>query len=509
MEKQKKKYLKKLSLPLLCYMAIFDSVSLFGMDPNDNSNQENKKILRKSIPSITNEEVNLINFFEQNSYSEEGLERKEFKKKPIRQLSFYKNTSSKISDISDSDIEPSIRKKTFERSSSSSLSPKESLKDGPCSLSIGESAEHNSPTTSSEKSKWSNSSPLKKEKSKRCSSPSKYPAELKKNNSPSLNSEKLKRSRSFSRTEKLKMHSLFSSKTNSLEKNSSSSVSPTSKQNIEEIYFESLTLLKKKGTAEDNSSMYYIEFVEFYFNKRKLDLELKNILLFSPPESTFVLSEAEKMLAIFETEKTLVPSKLGTILVYSYAFFTDEKYLFAAFKELKKIYPMEITAFLEQLALAAFPNGIKELKLAEVEFNELKKELVISPIFNIFLCNDITINELISVNIKKISAALIYDQLNGFNGVEMNNVHIGKFIDALMARDRYLFEAISIKDIKNDLENQQSPPESITTLRKHFNQTASWVALNIVSSDTEKERDKRFKLFCCIGKLLLQRNNFY
>lgn len=475
MTKRKKKILKKISLQLICYAVIFDSVNLVAMELEENLDHENKKNVIPKISSTKNDTLTFTEFLEQNTVPDKDNEKNGVKKQLVRRLSSIQKSSKNINQSSETKIiNQTLETKSFEVSSLIFPSSEELQKNNPSSV----DSQNSSPSSvSPEGLKRSSSSSVESQKS----SPTSVSSELVQTDSSSS-----------SRTKKEKRTSTSFISSDDVKRNSSSSKS-------EKSIMSNFPFLKTKKSENISSSLNF---------HPESDREEKN--LETSPHS--LAQEVNKWdesyieCAEYFFRKCKSPSEAGKILAYSAPLFiSDYKCLFAGLIHLKQQYSLEITAFLEQLVLAAFPNGIKNLQSAETEFNELKKGLMIPPLLNLCFSNNFMPTDSIHEKVQTISDLIILNELHNFQLTDVNDFHVAKFMNGLLARDRYLFERISLKDI----QKEKSQPESILTLVKHFNRTSFWVALNIVSSDTQEERKKRFKLFCFVGNLLLESKNFH
>lgn len=192
-------------------------------------------------------------------------------------------------------------------------------------------------------------------------------------------------------------------------------------------------------------------------------------------------------------------SNTANILVSSYPVFVDEKHLFVFLNELTKTDAEQIHGFLEKLVLAAFPNGIDNLTLAQEEFNALKKGFYI-PLLNLPILSKCSLEPVELIN---------PDAANRINKIDSKRFDIGKFVKALKDRDTRFFRNIKLTEIKAYLENQKNPPKIIETLGKHFDRTTDWIIWQIVSQKEQEERDRLIHNFLFTGRVLLESHNFH
>jgi hypothetical protein len=218
--------------------------------------------------------------------------------------------------------------------------------------------------------------------------------------------------------------------------------------------------------------------------------------------------------------KEEILSEISKTLVYSYSFFTNEQYFFSELNKIKKIYPKEIQAFLKELVLAAFPNGIANLELGLSALNELKEGLIDDPVFNWRYLKNFS-----SISISKNFTILIEkDEFNqskmpwwDFSTlIEKNESNtskkswdVDKFILAITTRDLDLFQAVELSDFRDFAENTKKLAKSMIDVSTHCNKTSEWITLQILSQKEQKERVALIKKFVSISYLLLKSNNFH
>lgn len=200
-------------------------------------------------------------------------------------------------------------------------------------------------------------------------------------------------------------------------------------------------------------------------------------------------------------------SEIAKKIIYSYPFFTHEQHFFTALNKIKAFYPEEIQAVLRELALAAFPNGIDNLKLGLSAFNALKEGLIDDPLLNWDL-----LKNLLTVVIPNKSPILIEQkkpaQSNIISFCEWKLWDVSMFMNALTARDLALFKAVRPSDFKDFMDNPKNLSESMINLSTHCNKTSEWIALQVLSQKGDEEKRAAIEKFALIGFLLLNENNF-
>lgn len=208
-------------------------------------------------------------------------------------------------------------------------------------------------------------------------------------------------------------------------------------------------------------------------------------------------------------KKSKSPRETAYTIAHSYFIFTCEKELLSQLLKYKKEYPREIVAFLEELIFSGFPNGIKNLQLADVELEELKKGLVSAPILDQCFINDFTPNAHQVKFSKRLSSLMAQNLLIWDNPIKWEEFDLGAFFKALTARDICLAQAIHSMDFKAHLENQKKSVDSIRALGEYSDRTTRWVRLQILSIPDKQTRDRRIKQFVLTCRALIQEKNFH
>lgn len=249
MKNRKQKILKKISLQLICYAVIFDSVHLVAMESEEDPNQEKGKVVTVNPSSGKYDTLTFAEFIEQSPDPGKGKV-KDRTKQLVRKLS---TTQKSFSNPLEKPTDPIVKIKNLKITSPSYLSPEELKNNSPssenwekyernCSCSVGPEelkrnsssleSPKNSPTSvspeelkrsssssvdsqkssptsvSPEELQRNSSSPLRTKEEKRTSSPSIKSGKSSKHNSFSLNSEKFRRRGSSANIKYLKTKNL-------------------------------------------------------------------------------------------------------------------------------------------------------------------------------------------------------------------------------------------------------------------------------------------------------------
>lgn len=193
------------------------------------------------------------------------------------------------------------------------------------------------------------------------------------------------------------------------------------------------------------------------------------------------------------------------VVIYSYPLFTSEGCLFTLLTELKKTHPQQIIAFLTQLVLEGFPNGIDHFKAALVEFNALKNGLPLPPLLS---------NPFLDKYFVKPSELISPSSIGEVNSIKLKDISLANcegdflrdFANALAYENICLLSAITPEDMKNYLKDGEAPPETIAALGRHRDRIINWIAWQIVMQEDEEKRARLFQRTFFIG--LSHKHNF-
>lgn len=199
---------------------------------------------------------------------------------------------------------------------------------------------------------------------------------------------------------------------------------------------------------------------------------------------------------LFKSSKSHI--EIAKILIYSSPAFMDDKEFFGQLTHLKHKYPKIITEFLKQLGVEGVPNGIKNLQSAETELNELKKGLGDFPLLDMFLSNNFLQNDHSGEFIKILPS---HNELDESPQINLENLDIGRCARALLFRDKMLFWRVPLNGL---IES-----EAKNVLEMHAEHASNWFALQIISAPTEEKREKLIHKLGCLGRYLLNQNNFH
>ncbi len=190
-------------------------------------------------------------------------------------------------------------------------------------------------------------------------------------------------------------------------------------------------------------------------------------------------------------------------LIYSYPIFTNESNIFSLLEDVKQFFPLRVTAFLTELSLNAFPNGIENLLKVKEELESLQEGLPYMPMLTVSFLSQISMDIPEKINPD--------EKVNFLVDVEGSKISefILKFEKAHRDRDARLLRGISISDIRSFLKNQSCSPKSIQEASEYFNETVDWISWNILRQKTTDFRNKLIRAFCFLGHNYIEECNFH